>query len=296
MLAGHRLCTVDRNARAGAWTLRPPSCARMPVPGPAIAMPAQGLGRCDSRANARSLLGDTIAMPAQGLGRCDYRSRLLRTRAVRIAMPAQGLGRCDTRIYEKGGHVPDHRNARAGAWTLRQPDVRIRAPRIVASQCPRRGLDAATRPHAHRRPSSRHRNARAGAWTLRLRKSHRGSQEGPRRYRNARAGAWTLRQHVPEDGKPAVGGIAMPAQGLGRCDLRKTMRTLPPGCYRNARAGAWTLRPMGVHARDPELPGIAKMRQPALSSKLEMTGSPHNPLLSLPLASLSSHPPSSCQP
>ena len=39
----------------------------------------------------------------------------------------------------------------------------------------------------------------------------------------------------------------MPAQGLGRCDLRKTVRTLPPGCYRNARAGAWTLRQMPRH-------------------------------------------------
>ena len=181
-------------------------------------------------------------MPAQGLGRCDYRSRLLRTRAVRIAMPAQGLGRCDTRIYEKGGHVPDHRNARAGAWTLRQPDVRIRAPRIVASQCPRRGLDAATRPHAHRRPSSRHRNARAGAWTLRLRKSHRGSQEGPRRYRNARAGAWTLRQHVPEDGEPAVRGSQCPRRGLDAATGRHDADGQCGHRYRNARAGAWTLR------------------------------------------------------
>ena len=62
-----------------------------------------------------------------------------------------------------------------------------------------------------------HRNARAGAWTLRRdeKSCYARSMTG---YRNARAGAWTLRQHVPEDGKPAVGGIAMPAQGLGRCD------------------------------------------------------------------------------
>ena len=39
--------------------------------------------------------GRQIAMPAQGLGRCDkYNTRKI-TDGERIAMPAQGLGRCD---------------------------------------------------------------------------------------------------------------------------------------------------------------------------------------------------------
>ena len=202
-------------------------------------MPAQGLGRCDGCDLDREQEVIPIAMPAQGLGRCDYRSRLLRTRAVRIAMPAQGLGRCDTRIYEKGGHVPGHRNARAGAWTLRLARVRGRAGRVS------------------------HRNARAGAWTLRP-----GFGDTPKvtpSDRNARAGAWTLRPHQRRHGRPPVGiampaqglgrcdeqvpriarilvYIAMPAQGLGRCDSTCRRMVSQPFADRNARAGAWTLR------------------------------------------------------
>ena len=36
-----------------------------------IAMPAQGLGRCDSRRAQPPAVDGRIAMPAQGLGRCD---------------------------------------------------------------------------------------------------------------------------------------------------------------------------------------------------------------------------------
>ena len=37
-----------------------------------------------------------IAMPAQGLGRCDIEYGDSGTEELWIAMPAQGLGRCDS--------------------------------------------------------------------------------------------------------------------------------------------------------------------------------------------------------
>ena len=262
--------TGYRNARAGAWTLRQhvPEDGKPAVGG--IAMPAQGLGRCDLRKTMRTLPPGCYRNARAGALTLRQMPRhLVAQRHDDIAMPAQGLGRCD----------------RAYACPC-TPSSK--------SQCPRRGLDAATiNPAGNGTVLSQIAMPAQGL----------GRCDTPRRMASV---AGTM--------------IAMPAQGLGRCDVSRGTQRLGEVDYRNARAGAWTLRhrpsrpsassrpdrnaragawtlrPMGVHARDPELPGIAKMRQPALSSKLEMTGSPHNPLLSLPLASLPSHPQSSCQP
>ena len=159
-----------------------------------IAMPAQGLGRCDSRTcasaprasshrNARAgawtlrqgpmrTAGQVvdIAMPAQGLGRCDFANLIAAAKKARedIAMPAQGLGRCDSTCRRMVSQPFADRNARAGAWTLRLVDTTLTANVDTVIAMPAQGLgrcDVSTRSPTRR--SAVDRNARAGAWTLR---------------------------------------------------------------------------------------------------------------------------------
>ena len=109
-----------------------------------------------------------IAMPAQGLGRCDLPPRRLVRGPSRIAMPAQGLGRCDKALAERSMRPSADRNARAGAWTLR-PVALVAWKFAPAYRNARAGAWTLRHRYVlqalHKLPADR--NARAGAWTLR---------------------------------------------------------------------------------------------------------------------------------
>ena len=154
--------------------------------------------------------------------------------------PRRGLDAATALLCNQVTITKGHRNARAGAWTLRLTRLGRCALPLSTSQCPRRGLDAATTSGVHEVPTGTlNRNARAGAWTLRLAVRRAVSivplaSQCPHRGLDAA----TNRMH---DACCPERLIAMPAQGLGRCDPWAFALATQSYPDRNARAGAWTL-------------------------------------------------------
>ena len=95
------------------------------MPDALIAMPAQGLGRCDNTCRWRApRVAPTSQCPRRGLDAATHRdSGVDRAPIVEIAMPAQGLDAATrgSAVVVVVVVVVD-RNARAGAWTLRRDE------------------------------------------------------------------------------------------------------------------------------------------------------------------------------